>query len=231
MVINVYKEKDWTSFDVVAKLKGALGGKKNRKVGHAGTLDPLAEGVLLVLTDDSTKDQDIFMVLDKEYVCDIIFGAETQTFDMEGDLAFNEIPHDFDLASELHKLLPKYIGEIQQKVPAFSAVKVNGKKLYIEARKGKVDILELPVKKVTIFSIEILETNYTELSGKRLPQAKLKVVCSKGTYIRSLANDLGKDLNTGAVLFNLVRTRVGDYKIDNSIKIGELLSRLEHFRH
>ena len=227
MVINMYKEKDWTSFDVVAKVKGILGGKKSRKVGHAGTLDPLAEGVLLILTDEDTKKQDQIMSLEKEYVCEIAFGAQSITYDLEGELTFDALPpSNTDLKANIEKHLPKYLGQIEQQVPPYSAAKVGGKKLYIEARKGNIKKTKLPVKKVTIHKIELLDFYKQKLQAKELPVAKLKITCSKGTYVRSIANDLGNDLGVGGVLVSLVRTRVGKYKVEDSLKISELLARL-----
>jgi len=215
--LNVYKEKDWTSFDVVAKIRGLLGGRK-RKVGHAGTLDPLAEGVLIILTDGDTKKQQDFMRLEKEYVCEISFGAASPTYDLEGPLSYKDIPRDLDIERELEILLPKYIGEIEQRVPPYSAVKVQGKPLYKKARAGQLVEGELPFKKVTIFNIEKL--GYYQKNN--LPTVNLKISCSKGTYIRSLAHDLGEDLGVGGVLVSLVRTKIGDYTVEAAKKVTEL---------
>ena len=229
MILNIYKEKDWTSFDVVAKVRGILNArlnpnvpnklKRKRKVGHAGTLDPLAEGVLIILTDADTRRQDELMKTDKEYECEISFGATSETYDLEGDLTDHTIPADFDLQTSLEQAIPKYVGEIEQTVPYYSAAKVDGKALYKSARSGKkADLESLPTKKVTIYDIKTLET--FEKDGR--PTVRLLVVCSKGTYIRSLANDLGKDLGVGAVLVGLVRTRVGDFSVQDSVKIADL---------
>ena len=218
MILNVYKEKDWTSFDVVAKIRGLLGGGRKRKVGHAGTLDPLAEGVLIVLTDEDTKKQQSFMNLEKEYVCEISFGATSPTYDMEGPLSYKDIPRDLDIEKELEILLPKYVGDIEQKVPPYSAVKVQGKPLYKKARAGDISKDELPTKEITIFNIEKL--GFYE-KGK-LSTMKLRINCSKGTYIRSLAHDLGEDLAVGGVLASLVRTKVGKYAVETAKRIAEL---------
>lgn len=134
MIFNVYKEKNWTSFDVVKKLRSVLGVKK---IGHAGTLDPLAEGVLVVLTDKDTKKQDEIMRLDKEYKACIAFGATSPTYDLEGDLTFYDIPAGFDLEKELAVFLPKYIGKFEQTAPPYSAKKVKGKKLYERMRRER----------------------------------------------------------------------------------------------
>ena len=215
MILNVYKEKNWTSFDVVAKVRSMLG--KKTKVGHAGTLDPLAEGVLIVLTDNDTKKQNNFMSMDKEYLAEISFGASSTTFDLEGEITYLNIPEDMDILSEFKGIMKKYLGEIDQTVPYYSAVKVKGKKLYELARKNK-PVDKLPKKKVKINSIEILDF-YTK---DNLPTVKLLINCSKGTYIRSLANDIGEDLGVGGILVNLVRTKVGIYTAEESVKISEL---------
>jgi tRNA pseudouridine55 synthase len=225
MILNVYKEKGWTSFDVVAKIRGMLG--KKRKVGHAGTLDPLAEGVLIVLTDEDTKKQNEFMNLKKEYEAKIAFGITTPTYDLEVLPNVSDKQLGLENIRELLKdLLPKYIGEIDQKVPSFSAVKVEGKRLYKQARSGDIDEDKLPVKRVTIYDIRILnygnESIETKDGIKEFPIITIKVECSSGTYIRSLAHDLGKDLGIEGVLSNLVRTGIGDFKITESKKITEL---------
>lgn len=219
MILNIYKEKDWTSFDVVAKVRGLL---KTKKVGHAGTLDPLAEGVLIVLTDKDTKKQNEFMSMKKEYVAEIAFGATSETYDLEGDLTFTTLPPDFDLESQIEEALPDFIGTIKQTVPAYSAVKVNGKPLYKSARKGKVNLADLPTKEVTIYSLFVKHFGSATFEDKVLPTVELICTCSKGTYIRSLAHDLGYSLGVGAVLTKLVRTKVGDFTLDDSKKLAEL---------
>lgn len=234
MILNVYKPKDWTSFDVVAKIKGILNSglnpnvpnkvRRKRKVGHAGTLDPLATGVLVILTDKDTKIQDKIMKSEKEYECEISFGAESPTYDLEGDLTYTKIPKGLDIEIELENHIPKYLGEIEQTVPPFSAVKRDGKKLYIEARKGRLDLETLPKKVVNIYSIEKIEYYIRD----NLPTVKLRITCSPGTYIRSLAHDLGKDLGIGAVLVNLIRTRVGNYDIEKSLTLEEIENRLKN---
>ena len=225
MILNIYKEKGWTSFDVVAKVRGMLGRK--RKVGHAGTLDPLAEGVLLILTDEDTKKQSEFMKMKKEYEAKIAFGITTPTYDLEILPGISDKQMGLDeVKIAVEKVLPKYIGEIDQKVPSYSAVKVEGKRLYKQARSGTVDEDKLPVKRVTIYNIEILgweeEIIETKEGAKEFTVVTMKVECSSGTYIRSLAHDLGEDLGTGGVLVGLIRTRVGEFKISNVKKITEL---------
>lgn len=226
MILNVYKEKNWTSFDVVAKIRGILrsvreDGKKV-KVGHAGTLDPLATGVLIVLTDGDTKKQDDFLNKDKTYVAEISFGAESETYDLEAELKFNKIPKDLDIKTKLKGLLPKYTGSIDQQVPKYSAVKVSGERLYKQARKNK-PISKLPVKKVKINEIKLLDYYIKN----DLPTVTLEINCSKGTYIRSLAHDLGNDLGIGGVLIALLRTKVGDYILEDSRSITEIQQELK----
>ena len=236
MILNIYKEKDWTSFDVVAKVRGILNAslsdrvpnkiKRKRKVGHAGTLDPLAEGVLVILTDSDTKIQDKIMKSEKEYECEISFGATSETYDLEGKLTRHEIPQDLDIETELDKHLKKYVGEFEQKVPPYSAVKVKGKELYKKARAGKIDESEIPTKKVHIYAIKKL--GFYERA--ELPTVKLKITCGKGTYVRSLAHDLGEDLGIGGVLVSLVRTRVGDYVVEEALRIEDFEEKFKNVK-
>lgn len=208
VILNIYKEKSWTSFDVVAKVRGILGEKK---VGHAGTLDPLAEGVLIVLTGKDTKKQSTFMKMEKEYVAEIVLGFDSDTYDLESELRFIGIPK-FKIEEEIKK----YVGKIKQKVPPYSAVKVRGQRLYKKARSGNINKDELPIKEITIHSIDILEQGEVEIGSRIVPTAKLRICCGSGTYIRSLAHDLG------GVLTGLVRTKVGDYKVEDAIKVSEV---------
>jgi tRNA pseudouridine55 synthase len=243
MIINVFKPKNWSSYDVVENVKSILakkrgvgpGKKRNRKVkvGHAGTLDPLAEGVLIILTDEDTKKQSEIMSLEKEYLSKIAFGAKSSSYDLEQKLEFTDFADEAvkleDLEKRLNKLLPKYIGKIDQTVPAYSATKVEGKRLYRVARKKIIPKEELPVKKVEIFDIKVESFRYEEISGykERLPVLTATVRCGKGTYVRSLAHDLGEDIDIGGVLVGLTRTKVGDYDVKDSVKISELPSVLE----
>lgn len=246
MILNVYKPKNWTSFDVVAKVRGMLNSKakvldkeiqlktrgkvkrKKIKVGHAGTLDPLAEGVLIVLTSEDTKKQDLIMKKPKEYVAEIAFGAKSPTYDLEGDLTYSdEIPTIEEVRENIEKLLPNYLGEIQQKVPGFSAAKINGKRLYEKAREGNLSEDEIPTKNVVIHSFDIGDIYIEKVGEKDLPVLKCTVVCGSGTYLRSIAHDLGADMYCGGVLVSLVRTRVGDYKIDSSLTIEEIEKKLD----
>ena len=220
MIFNIYKETGWTSFDVVAKLRGILA---TRKIGHAGTLDPLAEGVLVILTEKDTKRQDELMGHEKEYLADVAFGAVSPTYDMEGPISFNETSiTKGELEFHLKELLGKYIGEYKQTVPAFSATKVKGKRLYKEARAGTIKLEDLPKKEVNVSEILIESIFEEKINETPLFVVRLKITCGKGFYVRSLANDLGEDLGVGAVLIKLVRTRVGDFTLEDSKKISEI---------
>jgi len=233
VILNIYKEKGWTSFDVVAKVRGLMKakvdkkGEFNEKVGHAGTLDPLAEGVLVVLTGNDTKKQNEFMKKEKTYIAEIGFGVKTPTFDLEMLPEFSEKQMSLDDVEKiLKKLLPKFVGEIDQKVPPYSAVKIEGKRLYKQARKGNLDVNIVPFKRIKIYSIKVLGSSEKEIETKvgrrKIPVFEMEIVCSSGTYVRSLANDLGERVGTGAVLVSLVRTKVGDFDVKDSKKILEL---------
>lgn len=218
---------------MVAKIRGILSKKEGKrvKVGHAGTLDPLAEGVLIVLTGKDAKEQDRFMQMRKEYLAEIAFGVVSLTYDLESELLIQSerrIPSD--LKDELQEILPKFIGEIKQKVPLYSAVKVKGRPLYKRARENTIKESETPVKKIHIYAIKLLAFAYKEIpftSGMvKLPVAKVKIACGKGTYIRSLANAMGDVLGTGAVLISLVRTKVGEYSVEKAERLEDLITKL-----
>jgi tRNA pseudouridine55 synthase len=232
MILIINKPKDWTSADVVAYIKSRSGFKK---VGHSGTLDPLATGVLVVLTNNDTKRQDKIMLTQKEYIGDISFGASSPTYDLEGDLLFsdNNINVD-DLKNSLADVLKGFTGEYEQEVPPYSAVKVQGKKLYDIARKNNhTSDMILPRKLVNVEVIEILEIFDKKIKKNDeylvFPTAKLRIVCSSGFYVRSLANDLGKALDTYALLTDLVRTKVGQYHIENAKEIKDLDFDKSHY--
>lgn len=236
MILNINKPKGWTSFDVVAKVRSILRhqtGNKKVKVGHAGTLDPLATGVLLVLTEKDTKNQDQLMATQKEYIAKIALGAWTETYDLEGDINLAEnIPTLDDLKQKLPQVLADFTGEIQQTVPPHSAVKVDGQRLYKQAREGTLDAKSLPKRTVTILEIEQLGLELAHVAGvkKQLPVLEIRVACSKGTYIRSLANDFGLALGTRGVLTELTRTKVGNYKIEDATDISNISTLLNSAR-
>jgi len=213
------KPYEWTSFDLVNKVRkllcNALGVKK-LKVGHAGTLDPLATGLLIVCTGKATKTIDSYQAEEKEYIATLQLGATTPSFDLETEI--DETFSTEHITRELiDQILVDFIGELDQVPPAFSAVKINGKRAYEFARDGKDP--ELKPKKLIIKEIEVLKFESSELI--------LRIVCSKGTYIRGLARDIGKALNSGAHLTALKRTRIGNFLNTESIELETLRNILK----
>lgn len=204
-ILIINKPSGVTSHDVVAFVREQ---KKIKKVGHAGTLDPLAEGVLIVLMGASTKKQGEFLKLDKEYLTTIHLGAVSGTDDTEGQIISQKLENIPSIV-DIQKVVRSFVGEIKQLPPAFSAVKIKGQKAYHIARRG--GILELKPKKIIIYDIKILKYEW--------PVLELRLVCSSGTYVRSIARDIGAKLKTGGYLATLVRTRVGPYKIEDAIKL------------
>jgi len=206
-VLLIDKPLEWTSFDVVRKIRYLV---KVKKVGHAGTLDPLATGLLILCTGKFTKSINDYMAQEKEYTGSFTLGATTPTFDRESapeDL--KDISHI--TAASLQALLPRFTGEIQQVPPIHSAIKKDGKRVYKLARKGEEVILE--PRRVVIREFEI--------TGMELPEVRFRVVCSTGTYIRSLANDVGAALGCGAYLSSLCRTRIGAFSLKDAMSIEE----------
>lgn len=207
------KPLEWTSFDLVNKvrymIKRRLGVKKF-KIGHAGTLDPLATGVLVVCTGKATKRIEELQYQTKEYVATLRLGATTPSFDLEQEIDA-EYPTEHITREMVEDTLKTFLGEIQQIPPVYSAVKVNGKRAYDYARKGNE--VELKPKLLVIDEIELLDC--------QLPYITIRVVCSKGTYIRALARDIGIALKSGAHLTSLRRTRVGDITVENCISLEE----------
>jgi tRNA pseudouridine55 synthase len=202
-VILIDKPLEWTSFDVVRKLRSLI---KIKKIGHAGTLDPLASGLLIVCTGKFTKRINEYMGMEKEYTGTFTLGAITPTYDLES-APVEQTSIEGLTEEKLHAATLPFIGEIQQVPPIHSAVKQKGKPVYLLARKG-VDV-QLEPRTITIhhFSIDKIE----------LPIVHFRVVCSTGTYIRSLANDYGKQLGCGAYLSSLRRTRIGEFKVEDAI--------------
>lgn len=218
-VLAIYKPYTWTSFQIVNKVRYHLSrqfGVKRFKVGHAGTLDPLATGVLLVCTGKATKRIEELQNHTKEYIADIMLGATTPSFDMEHPVNAT-YPVEHITEDMVKETLQRFVGNIAQRPPLFSACKVDGKRAYDLARKGSD--MELAPKQVQIDEIELLECN--------LPQIKIRVVCGKGTYIRSLARDIGEALESGAYLTGLTRTRVGEHRVENCINPDEFPEWLE----
>lgn len=206
-IIIVHKEKGYTSHDVVAKLRGICGQKK---IGHTGTLDPEATGVLPVCLGSGTKLCDMLTDKDKEYVAVLRLGVETDTQDMTGCvLAEHMVEVD---EQQVREAVMAFQGSYRQVPPMYSALKVNGKKLYELAREGKE--VERQAREVQIHRIEILEL--------QLPLVKLRVACSKGTYIRTLCADIGEKLGCGGVMESLMRTRVGGFTLEKAMTLGQL---------
>lgn len=205
-ILNVYKEKDWTSFDAVAYLRKVLGVKK---IGHLGTLDPLATGVLPITIGSATKLFDLFLKKEKTYIAEFEFGYETDTLDITGKTVKQggKLP----TADEIKSVLPKFLGEISQMPPQYSAKKLNGQKACDVARRGG----ELNLKPNTIF---IKNIEFLAFDGKIL---KLLVECGAGTYIRALGRDIGYALNTFASMVSLERIKVGVFNKENSISLKD----------
>ena len=210
-IVNVYKEKDFTSHDVVAKLRGIL---KQKKIGHTGTLDPQAEGVLPVCLGNATKLCELLTDKVKTYKATMILGLTSDTEDMTGKVTRVSSEEEVKALGEekVIEAINSFIGEYDQIPPMYSALKVNGKKLYELAREGKE--IERKPRKVDILSIEICSIN--------LPNVEFNVTCSKGTYIRSLCRDIGEKLNTGGCMESLVRTRVSNFDIKDAHKLSEI---------
>ena len=210
-IIIINKEKNWTSNDVVQKIKG----KFHEKVGHTGTLDPLATGVIPVLIGKGTLLSKYLVNHDKEYIATIKLGEKTSTGDLEGDVIEKHNVDDFILEENfVNSKLKKFVGIITQTPPIYSAIKVNGKKLYEYARKGQN--IEIPKRNIEIYNIELISISKKEY------EIRYKVHCSKGTYIRTLCEDIAKELGTVGFMKDLQRVRVGDFSIDNSLKISEI---------
>ncbi len=227
-VLLIDKPMGWTSFDVVNKIRGSIrhylkeqGGDnalaaRKLKVGHAGTLDPLATGMLIICTGKFTKKIDEYMAQEKEYTGTIQFGATTASYDSETPV--EQIFSTDTLTEELiRETSLQFVGTIQQVPPMYSAIKQDGKKMYELAREGKT--VEIKSREVTISAFD-----FTRIA---LPQVDFRIACSKGTYIRSIANDLGKALNNGGYLSALRRTRIGEYKIEDAMTVDAFLALLK----
>lgn len=214
------KELDWTSFDLVRKLRNTLcrkTGVKKLKVGHAGTLDPKATGLMVVCTGKQTKNIDLIQAKEKEYIATLKLGATTPSYDLE--TAENETFATDHLTLEfVQEKLSFFLGETDQVPPVYSAIKIDGKRAYEHARKGNDIVLQS--RKITISELEVLEFSPA--------QVILRIVCSKGTYIRSLARDLGIALNSGAYLTGLCRTRIGEQKLEDAWDLSIFLEKLNN---
>jgi len=209
-ILLVNKSINWTSNDVIRKLKSEV---MVKKIGHAGTLDPLAKGVLPILINSATKYFDYFLNLNKIYIAEITFGFSTDTFDLEGEIVdkTNKIPYDI---AEILEKLNSFKGKINQKPPIYSALKKRGKKLYEYARNNQS--VEIEERKVFVQDINVINWDS--------PKLTLSIECSSGFYVRSFANDLGIHLNSFAVLSNLERVKYGEFSINDSIEIEKKIS-------
>ena len=217
-IILIDKELNWTSFDVVSKLRNSIKKKldlKKIKVGHAGTLDPLATGLLIICTGKMTKRIEEFSCLNKTYTGKITIGSTTPSYDLETKPNVY-YPTDHVNDELIQNTAKKFIGKIFQKPPIFSAVKKNGVRLYKLARRG-VDV-KVEKREITIHDFTITSINF--------PEIEFSVCCSKGTYIRSLANDFGKELGSGAHLSELRRTSIGEYSVYKSFKLMNFIRNI-----
>jgi tRNA pseudouridine55 synthase len=213
----INKPYQWTSFDVVRKVRNAL---KIKKVGHAGTLDPLATGLLIVCAGKMTKQIDTFMGQEKEYTGTFVIGATTDSFDLEQPIIKVADPSKITLEKVL-EAVSQLTGFIQQIPPTHSAIKVDGKRVYESARKGISVKMEPREVNVIVFEVTRFEN----------PEIDFRIVCSKGTYIRSLARDLGEILGVGAYMSGLCRTRIGENTLDSSWELEELIEEIKSRKH
>ncbi|MDL2215105.1 tRNA pseudouridine(55) synthase TruB [Dysgonomonas sp. OttesenSCG-928-M03] len=213
-ILYIDKPLHWTSFDLVRRLRAKICQKlkiKKLKVGHAGTLDPLATGVMIICTGKKTKLIESFQYQTKEYIATIQLGATTPSFDLETEID-ETYPTEHITRELVEETLKNFIGRIEQIPPAYSACKINGERAYNLARNG--ENVELKPKILVIDEIELIEFANTTI--------QIRVVCSKGTYIRALARDIGKSLNSGGHLTGLIRTRIGEISLDMCIKAEDL---------
>lgn len=229
-ILVIDKPYRWTSFDAVKRIRGAIQrklGAKKFKVGHAGTLDPLATGVLIICTGAATKKIDTLQAGEKEYVATIFLGATTPSYDLEKDID-KTYPFEHITREKVQEILKTFTGKIMQVPPIFSAVKIDGKRAYKYARKGAE--VELKAKPLEISELELLD--YKDLRNPDSNSAEgieitIRVVCSKGTYIRALARDIGEALESGAHLTALRRTRVGNLNEKNALTIDEAIKLID----
>ena len=213
-IFLIDKPAGMTSFGVVARVRRVLSQREGKKVkvGHTGTLDPFATGLLIILAGKATKRSNEFLKLDKEYEAEICLGKTSTTGDPEGEITENYVG-EAPSREAVEETVRGFVGEIEQRVPAFSAVKINGRRAYGLARKG-VEV-EMPTRKVKIYKIEILEYNY--------PMLRIRTEVSSGTYIRTLGEDIGKKLGTGAYVKELRRTKIAGYKIEKAMKLQDFI--------
>ena len=214
-ILLIDKPADWTSFDVVAKIRGGIRAeyrlkgekptKKQLRVGHAGTLDPFATGLLIVLKGDACKRADEFLKLDKVYEATFRLGQSSTTGDPEGDIT--DVSKEVPTLADIQSVLGQFVGRITQRPPVYSAIKINGQRAYKLAREGKE--VEMPERAVTIYSIDLIDYTY--------PDVKIRTHVASGTYIRTLGGDIGKVLGTGAYCSQLRRVKVGDWTVSDGV--------------
>lgn len=219
-IIGVDKPLGWTSFDAVKRIRGAIQRRlnvKKFKVGHAGTLDPLATGVLIICTGRSTRDIERLQNGTKEYIATMRLGATTPSFDLETEIDA-EYSYDHVTDEMIRDILPRFMGHIMQVPPVYSAVKIDGKRAYKYARKGAE--VELKAKPLVIEELELLHSD--------IPEIRLRIVCSKGTYIRALTRDIGVALGSGAHLTALCRTRVGSIRLEDCLSIDQAVEKISN---
>ncbi len=218
-IVLINKPYGWTSFDAVNKVRSVLRkyyGIRKIKVGHAGTLDPLATGLVIICTGRMTRQISHFQMLEKEYIADFVLGKTTPSYDLETEVD-KEYKTEHITKKLVENALEKFKGEFDQVPPLFSAKFIDGKRAYKRARRG--DDIELPATPVSIRELEI--------EHFELPELRLRISCSKGTYIRSLARDLGREINSGAYLSALERTRIGSYLLKDAILPEEFQNKYE----
>lgn len=219
-ILPIYKQRGITSHDVVFKARKIL---KMKKIGHAGTLDPEVDGVLLLLLGGATKVSDYAMDLGKSYRAEVCLGIKTTTEDLTGEVLEESNIDDIDI-DKIKDILQTLIGEIEQTPPIYSAVKVKGKKLYEYARAGKFDV-EIPSRKVNIYDVEFIEGSDYYKDNKFY--FSINISCGKGTYVRTIATDIGKKLNLPSTMSKLTRTRSGKIELDNCLTLSEVEQLLE----
>lgn len=217
-MLLINKPYTWTSFDVVGKIRNSFKPLK-LKVGHAGTLDPLASGLLIICTGKFTKKIDEYQAQEKEYTGTMVLGAGTPSYDME-----TEVDEIFEISHINEEMIRantvQFIGDLDQYPPAHSAIKVDGERLYLKARRGET--VELKTRSVSISEFEITRIE--------LPEIDFRVVCSKGTYIRSLVHDFGRSMDNVAYLSALCRTKSGNYQVDDAFEVLELVNHIRHLK-
>lgn len=216
-VFLINKPLEWTSFDVVKKIRNTL---RIKKVGHAGTLDPLATGLLIVCAGKKTKSIETYMGQEKEYTGTFVLGKTTESFDLEKEVVDVADPAHLTM-EDVKKAAAQLTGDILQVPPMHSAIKVDGKRVYESARKGQEVVMEARPVSVTAFEI-------TDFNN---PVVHFRIVCSKGTYIRSLARDLGNILGVGAYMASLIRIRIGDFRLENAISVSEAVDLIKSRQH